>query len=43
MHGIEHHHAFGYFRGVLMKFAAFGIATPDFENGSFQIGKKLNG
>ena len=35
MHGIEHDHAFGYFGGVLMKFAVFGIATPDFENGSF--------
>jgi len=43
MHCIEHDHAFGYLGGVLMKFAPFGIATPDFENGYFQTVKKLNG
>ena len=37
MHRIEHNHAFGYLGGVLMKFAPFGIATPDFENGCFHM------
>jgi hypothetical protein len=41
MHGIEHDHAFGYFRGVITKSAAFGIAAPDFERGGTH-GAKIN-
>ena len=31
MDRVEYHHAFGYLGDVLMKVAAFGIATPDLE------------
>src|SRR6185437_2823851 len=41
MNRIEHDHAFGYFRGVIAKSAAFGIAAPVFERGGTH-GAKIN-
>src|ERR1051325_10770070 len=33
MDGIEHHHAFTYFHGVVFENAALRVTTPDFESG----------
>ena len=35
MNRVEHDHAFGNFGGVIAKFAALGVTSPDFENGCF--------
>jgi hypothetical protein len=35
MNCIEYNHPLGDFRGVIAKFAAFGITSPDFEGGCF--------
>ena len=37
MNRVEHDHALGNFRGVITKFAAFGITSPDFENGFMDL------
>src|SRR4029077_15061045 len=34
---VEHDHPFGYVGGVLTKFAAFAVATADFENSLHKI------
>jgi hypothetical protein len=43
MNRVEHDHALGNFRGVITKFAAFGITSPDFEGGCCHQVERLKG